>query len=107
MEASGVCLRRRRKRACTADVTAVDATPAQSHITTTFELAAQTGSREYASAAKLALAQVHQAMGKNADAEKVLRELIASPSVLVSREQALFTLARVLAVTNPDRKSVV
>ena len=66
-----------------------------------FELAAQTGSREYASAAKLALAQVQQALGKNADAEKVLRELMASPTVLVSKEQAIFTLARVLAVSNP------
>lgn len=66
-----------------------------------FEKAAQSGSREYVSTAKHALAQVYQALGKNAEAEKALRELIASPSVLVSKEQATFTLARLLAVTNP------
>jgi tetratricopeptide (TPR) repeat protein len=66
-----------------------------------FERAAQTGSREYASTAKLALAQVYQALGKNAEAEKVLRELIASPTALVSKEQATFTLARLLAGSKP------
>lgn len=66
-----------------------------------FEQAAQTGSREYASAAKLALGQVYQALGKNADAERVLRELVASPTVVVSKEQALFSLARLLALSNP------
>jgi tetratricopeptide (TPR) repeat protein len=65
------------------------------------EQAAQSGGREYVSSAKLTLAQTYQAMGKNAEAEKILRELIASPSVIVSKEQAMFTLARVLAVTNP------
>ncbi len=66
-----------------------------------FEQSAQTGSREYASAAKLALGQVYQALGKNADAEKVFRELVAGPTVLVSKEQALFSLARLLALSNP------
>ncbi len=66
-----------------------------------FEKAAQTGGREYASTAKLALAQVYQIMGRVPDAEKILRELIASPSALVSKEQATFTLARILAATNP------
>jgi lipopolysaccharide biosynthesis regulator YciM len=66
------------------------------------EQAAQAGSREYVSSAKLTLAQTYQAMGKNAEAEKLLRELIASPSVIVSKEQAMFTLARLLAVTKPD-----
>ena len=66
-----------------------------------FELAAQTGSREYASAAKLALGQVYQSLGRKADAEKVFRELVASPTVLVSKEQATFSLARLLAESNP------
>jgi tetratricopeptide (TPR) repeat protein len=63
--------------------------------------AAQTGGREYTAAAKHALAQVYLATGKTADAEKLLRELVASPTALISKEQALFTLARTLAVTNP------
>jgi hypothetical protein len=66
-----------------------------------FEKAVQTGSREFTSAAKLALAQVDQALGKNTEAEKLLRELVASPTAIVSKEQAMFTLARLLAVTNP------
>lgn len=66
-----------------------------------FEQAVATGSREYASAARLALGQVYPALGKAAEAEKVLRELMASPSNLVSKEQATFTLARVLSSTNP------
>lgn len=66
-----------------------------------FEKSAQIGSREYASTAKLALAQVYQALGKNGDAEKVLRDLIANPTALVSKEQATFTLARLLATSNP------
>ncbi len=63
--------------------------------------AAESSGREYVSAAKLALAQVQQALGKNADAEKLLRELVASPTMVVSKEQALFTLARLLAASNP------
>jgi tetratricopeptide (TPR) repeat protein len=66
-----------------------------------FEKAAQTGSREYASTAKLALGQVYQALGRVPEAEKVLNELIASPTALVSKEQATFTLARVLAASKP------
>lgn len=66
-----------------------------------FEKAAQTGSGEYTSAAKLALAQAYQAVGRTADAEKALRELIANPTALVSKEQATFTLARILASSNP------
>lgn len=66
-----------------------------------FEQAVASGSREYASAARLALGQVYPALGKMGEAEKVLRELMASPSNLVSKEQATFTLARVLSSTNP------
>ena len=66
-----------------------------------FEKAAQVGGPEYVSAAKLALAQVQQTLGKNGEAEKILRELVASPTAVVSKEQALFTLARLLASSNP------
>lgn len=67
-----------------------------------FRAAVAAGSGGYAGVAKLSLAQILQVQGKNADAEKLLRELIASPSTLVSKEQATFTLVRLLAATNPD-----
>lgn len=67
-----------------------------------FRAAVEAGSGGYAAVAKFSLAQILQVQGKNADAEKLLRELIASPSTLVSKEQATFTLVRLLAATKPD-----
>lgn len=64
-----------------------------------FQDSIQAGNREYASAARLSLAQVLSSQGKVAEAEKILRELISSPTILVSHEQATVTLARVLGPT--------
>lgn len=66
-----------------------------------FRAAVQAGSGGYAAVAKLSLAQTLQTEGKSADAEKLFRELIANPTTLVSKEQATFALARLLAATNP------
>jgi tetratricopeptide (TPR) repeat protein len=66
-----------------------------------FTAAMTAGSKDYASAAKLSLAQIYQARKKYAEAEKLLKELIDSPTVLVSKEQATFALIRVLAATKP------
>jgi predicted negative regulator of RcsB-dependent stress response len=63
--------------------------------------AAGSGNEAYASLAKLALAEVYGLQGKTSDAEKLLRGLIAKPTVLVPREQATITLARLLVVSNP------
>ncbi len=60
------------------------------------------GGTQYASLAKLALADVYAAQGKPADAEKLLRELVNSPTVLVSKDQATISLARVLSKSKPD-----
>ncbi len=57
---------------------------------------------QYASAAQLSLAQVHSVAGRTGEAEKLLRELIARPTILVSKEQATVALARLLAPTKPD-----
>jgi len=67
-----------------------------------FRAAVAAGSGGYAAVAKLSLAQTLQVEGKNADAEKLLRELIANPTTLVSKEQATFTLVRLLAAGKPD-----
>jgi hypothetical protein len=62
---------------------------------------ADSGEEAYSSQAKLSLAQVYQATGRTAEAEKMLRSLINDPTVLVSKEQATIALANLLAKTNP------
>jgi predicted negative regulator of RcsB-dependent stress response len=56
---------------------------------------------DFASLASLSLAQVYAAEGKQADAEKVLRDLIKNPTTLVSKEQASVELAGILTKSNP------
>lgn len=56
---------------------------------------------EYASLARVSLAQVLAAEGKTADAEKTMRNLIANPTAMVSKEQATLQLAQILIPTNP------
>ncbi len=51
--------------------------------------------------AKLALAQIYMDQGKRAEAEALLRGLIAKPNGLVSKEQAEVVLAQLLAKTDP------
>jgi hypothetical protein len=51
--------------------------------------------------AKYSLAGLHASEGRSGDAEKLLRDLIARPSPLVSKDQASLDLARVLKSTNP------
>lgn len=55
-----------------------------------------------ASVAKLALADVYAAQNKTAEAEKVLRSLMDNPTILVSKEEATITLARLLAPAKPE-----
>jgi predicted negative regulator of RcsB-dependent stress response len=56
----------------------------------------------YSSLAKLSLAKVYSGEGKDADAEKLLRDLMAHPTVTVSKEEATIQLALVLGKKNPD-----
>jgi predicted negative regulator of RcsB-dependent stress response len=61
------------------------------------------GSRnQAASVAKLALADVYRAQNKTAEAEKLLRSLIDNSTILVSKEEATITLARLLAPARPE-----
>ena len=50
---------------------------------------------------RLSLAQVYASEGKMADAEKVLRDAIANPSLTVSKEHATIVLGELLAQNNP------
>lgn len=56
---------------------------------------------DYASLARISLAEVYQAEGKNADAEKLLRYVVDHPTALVSKEQATLELGELLAKSNP------
>ena len=64
--------------------------------------AASSGNQAYASLAKLALADVYSVQNKTADAEKLLRNLMDNPTILVSKEEATITLARLLAPDKPE-----
>jgi len=58
--------------------------------------------KNYSSLAKLALAQILFAENKNAEAEKILRDLIENPTDLVSKDQASITLAHGIIATKPE-----
>ena len=62
-----------------------------------FQDVAHKADDKYASLAKLSLAQIYFADGRVDQGEKTLRELIANPTIFVSKEQATISLARYLA----------
>lgn len=66
-----------------------------------FQEVAQKGNERYASLAKLSLAQVYFAEGKNDLAQKTLRDLAAHPTMFVSADEANIALARGLMTSNP------
>jgi predicted negative regulator of RcsB-dependent stress response len=59
------------------------------------------GDANYASLARLSLAEIYQSEGKTSDGEKLLRSAVEKPSSFVSKEQAILALARYLAPTKP------
>ena len=67
-----------------------------------FKLVADGAQSAYASLAKLSLASIYQSQGKLAEGEKLIRSIIDSPTVLVSKEQATIALARLVSQSNPD-----
>jgi predicted negative regulator of RcsB-dependent stress response len=60
------------------------------------------GDANYASLAKLALADVYKAEHRQAEGEKLIRSIISKPSVFVSKDEATLALARYIASTNPE-----
>jgi tetratricopeptide (TPR) repeat protein len=67
-----------------------------------FKQAIDDGSAAYSSQAKLSLAELYNGAGRKQDAERLLRELMNKPTVMVSKEQATIALARVIAPTKPE-----
>jgi len=66
-----------------------------------FQEGAAAGDKNYASLARFSLAQVYFAEGRAADAEKILRDLMAHPTLFVSKEQATIALAKGIAPAKP------
>jgi len=60
------------------------------------------GDKEPASLAKFTMSEILQGQGKNAEAEALLRELVASPTYMMPVEQSTLQLARLIAKTKPD-----
>lgn len=58
--------------------------------------------KPYASMAAVALAQVYAGDGKLDEAEKLLRDYIAHPTVTVSKDEATIELAQIIAQKNPE-----
>jgi predicted negative regulator of RcsB-dependent stress response len=69
----------------------------------TWKVVAESGDKEYASQAKLSLAQLYEVQGRYADGEKLLRPLIENPTIMVSKEQATIALAHLLSHTQVDQ----
>jgi tetratricopeptide (TPR) repeat protein len=67
-----------------------------------FQEVAQKGDDRYSSLAKLSLSQVYFAEGKLDQGQKILEDLIAHPTLFVSKDQASIALARALIATKPE-----
>lgn len=67
-----------------------------------FREVASSGNKNYASLAKLSLADIYKAQGKLGEGEKQLRSLIQDPTVFVSKEHATIALAELLMEKRPD-----
>jgi hypothetical protein len=63
--------------------------------------AAQKGDEKYASLARLSLAQIYFEEGRGDQGEKILRDLMAHPTIFVSSDQASIALARQMMSKNP------
>jgi predicted negative regulator of RcsB-dependent stress response len=67
-----------------------------------FKQVADTADEAYASLAKLSLAQILFSDGRAAEGEKILRDLMEHPTLMVSKEHATIALARALAKSKPS-----
>jgi hypothetical protein len=66
-----------------------------------YQEVADHASKDIASLAKFALAQIDLLENRTADAQRILQELMDNPTSLVSRDQAAYTLADGIKKTNP------
>jgi tetratricopeptide (TPR) repeat protein len=67
-----------------------------------FKMVADNASKDYASLAKLSLAQIYKSNGKLDDGRKLIQSIMDSPTLFVTKEQATIELARLLQQDKPD-----
>jgi hypothetical protein len=67
-----------------------------------YDHVAANAGEDYASLAKLAKAQLLFSLNKFSEAETLLKDLIAHPTAMVSKNQATMTLAQGIAPTRPE-----
>lgn len=67
-----------------------------------FQIVVDHGSKDYAALAKLAEAQVLASQGKLNDGRNLLQSVIDHPTATVSKEEAIISLAHLLAPTDPQ-----
>lgn len=65
-----------------------------------YQQVADNGNKQFSSLAKLALSDINFQEGKASEGEKLLKDLIASPTVFVSKDQSTIELARYYAAHN-------
>lgn len=70
---------------------------------THFRNVAENSPSEYASVARMSLAEALAGQGNVEEAEKVIQEDIDNPTAFVSKEEAQLTLGRILAKSDPER----
>lgn len=68
-----------------------------------FKEVAEKGNAEYASLAKLSLAQLYFSDSRNDQAEAMLRDLMAHPTILVSKDAATLALTQYLIHKDPNQ----
>ena len=66
-----------------------------------FKVVADTASRDYASLAKLSLAQVYRGKGRLEEGRKLVQSLIDSPTTFVTKDQATIEMARLIMQEKP------
>ena len=67
-----------------------------------YQEVAQKGNAQYASLAKLSLAQIYFDDNRTQQGEAMLRDLMAHPTIFVSKDEATLALARYVMHKNPD-----
>jgi predicted negative regulator of RcsB-dependent stress response len=68
-----------------------------------YKVVADGGDGPYSSIAKLSLAQIYAAQGKQKEGEQLIQSVIDHPTELVSKEAATIALARLIAPKDPAR----
>jgi predicted negative regulator of RcsB-dependent stress response len=68
-----------------------------------YKVVVDSGTDPFSSVAKLSLAQIYAAQGKQKDGENLIQSVIDRPSALVSKEAAIIALARLVAPKDPAR----